>query len=211
MDFFEHRLDERISYGARGGPTWKTTRVRSTSGRQWTNREWDYPLHRYQVGQSVKTNADFETIRALFYVVAGGYEGFRFKDWADYEATQSNSRLVLASGSPTAWQLCRVYTVAGREFVRPIYKPCASPTPQVYRTRSGVTTLITASVDTTSGLAVFAGHVAGDTYTWVGEFDVPVNFADDELESEIVDDGGDDFLVRWPSIVLEEIRIDEAA
>lgn len=208
MDFFEQRLDERISFGARGGPVWKTTRVRTTSGRQWTNREWDYPLHRYQVAHAVKTNADFELVRSLFYVVAGGYEGFRFKDWSDYEATLDNSRLVLRDGSPTLWQLSRVYTSGPREFVRPIYKPCADPAPQVYRTRSGITTLITASVDTTTGFATFSGHVSGDTYRWVGEFDVPVTFADDELDSEIVDDGGDDFLIRWPSIVLEEIRTD---
>jgi hypothetical protein len=63
-----------------------------------------------------------------------------------------------------------------------------------------------ATVDTTTGLATIAGHVNGDTYTWVGEFDVPVAFADDNMEAEIIDNGGDEYLVAWRSIVVEEVR-----
>lgn len=207
MDFLDERFPDRISFGARGGPVWKTTRVMTHSGRRWVNREWDYPLHRYQVAQAVKTNADFEEVRAFFYIVAGAYEGFRFKDWSDFECTLDNSRLVLQAGSPTLWQLARVYRVGAREFVRPIYKPCASPAPQVYRTRSGSTTLATATVDTSTGLAAISGHVSGDTYRWVGEFDVPVAFVDDELEAVIADKGDDGFLMSWPSIVIEEVRV----
>lgn len=210
MEFLEERFSDRISFGARGGPAWKTTRVVTESGRRWVDRAWDYPLHRYQVAQAVKTNADFEEVRAFFYVVAGAFEGFRFKDWSDYECTLGNSRLVLADGSPTMWQLARVYTVGAREFVRPIYKPCASPAPQVYRTRAGATTLASATVDTTTGLVSISGHIDGDAYRWVGEFDVPVGFVDDDLEAVIVDKGDDGFLMSWPSIVLEEIRINES-
>lgn len=206
MAFFEQRFDERLSFGARGGPVFRTSRVTSLSGYRTTNREWLYPLHRYQVAQAVKDNADFEAVRAFFYVVGGGADGFRFKDWSDFEATLSNSRLVEKAGSPGEWQLCRVYTVGGREFVRPILKPCATPAPAIYRTRGGSTTLATAAVDTTTGIATIAGHVGGDTYRWVGEFDVPVAFADDNMEHEIVDVADTDYLMRWPSIVLEEIR-----
>lgn len=207
MAFFEHRLDERISYGARGGPVFKTRRVRTNSGRRVVNRDWTYPLHRYQVAQAVKTNDDFEAVRAFFYVVAGAYDGFRFKDWGDYRLTQSNSRLVQASGSPSEWQINRVYSIGSREFLRPIYKPCASPAAVIYRTRSGATSVATATVSTTDGIVQPVGHLAGDTYTVVGEFDVPVAFEDDELPAEIVDADGDGFLMGWSSLVLEEVRL----
>lgn len=211
MAFFEHRFDERISFGARGGPRFKTTKVVTHSGKRWVNREWTYPLHRYQVAQAIKTNDDFELVRAFFYVVAGAYDGFRFKDWSDFEATLTNSRIVQTDGSPTLWQLARVYTVGAREFIRPIYKPCASPAPQVYRTRSGATTLATASVDTTTGIATISGHVSGDTYRWVGEFDVPVAFADDLMQHEIVDLGAsNEYLMHWQSVELEELRLPAA-
>jgi uncharacterized protein (TIGR02217 family) len=166
------------------------------------------PLHRYNVGHAVKTNDDFEIVRAFFYTVAGSFDGFRFKDWADFEATQANSRVSFSSpGSPTEWQLQRKYTVGSRTFLRDITKPCASPAPVIYRTRTGVVTVATATVDTTDGTASITGHQAGDTYTWVGEFDVPVAFADDNMEAEIIDNGGDEYLVAWRSIVVEEVRV----
>ena len=211
MSFFEQRLDERISFGARGGPMWRTQRVVTLSGRRWVDRQWSYPLHRYNVAHAIKTNADFEAIRAFFYTVSGSYDGFRFKDWADFTATRTNSRLVVAAGSPTEWQLNRVYAVGSREFLRPIAKPCATPSPVVYRTRGGSTTVASATVDTTTGLATIVGHVLGDTYTWAGEFDVPVAFADDAMQAEIVDHGPEDYLIRWDSIVVEELRAEDAA
>lgn len=204
MAFFEQQFPPSISYGARGGPAWRTTRVVSASGRRSANQEWAYPLHRYQVAPAVKTNAAFEAVRSFFYVVAGAFDGFRFKDWADFEATQGNSRLSLISGSD--WQLERVYTVGARAFVRKITKPVASPAPIVYRDRASVITVAAATIDTTTGVATISGHVGGDTYTWEGEFDVPVAFADDAMEAEIIDHGGDDYLVSWPSIALEEVR-----
>lgn len=207
MAFFEHRMDERISYGARGGPVWSTAVVKTQSGMRYVNKNWQYPLHKYDIGQAVKNNADFEAVRALFYVVAGQFDGFRFKDFADFELTHANSRLVAQVGSPSVWQIARVYSIGGREFVRPISKPVQAAGLTVRRNRSGTLSTATASVDYSTGLVTIAGHVSGDTYTCVGEFDVPVAFADDAMSAEIVDTGGDEFLMRWGSIMLEEIRL----
>lgn len=204
MAFFEFQFDPRFSYGARGGPTWRTTKVMTRSGRRFVDREWEYPLHRYNVSHAVKTNDDFEAVRAFFYNVAGSYDGFRFKDWSDYEATQANSKLTALGTSPETWQLQRKYVTGTRTFLRDITKPRAGVA--VYRTRASVVTLATATVDITNGTASIEDHVPGDTYAWVGEFDVPVAFAMDEMEAEIVDQGDDEYLVRWGSIVVEEIR-----
>ena len=205
MAFFEQQFDPRLSFGARGGPAWTTTRVVTQSGRRRANQNWQYPLHRYQVAHAVKTNADFEIVRAFFYTVAGAFDGFRFKDWADFELTRANSRLVQDASSPTEFQINRIYTAGAREFVRPITKP--RPGVVVYRTRAGVQSIITAGVDTTTGVVDISGHAGGDTYTCVGEFDVPVCFSDDAMAVEIVDVGADEYLMRWPSIALEEVRV----
>jgi uncharacterized protein (TIGR02217 family) len=145
----------------------------------------------------------------MFYNVAGQFDGFRFKDWSDYQLTHSNSRIADGVGSPSEWQIYRVYTIGAREFLRPIYKPCASPAIQVRRYRSGVQSTATATVDSTTGKVSITGHLSGDTYTCQGEFDVPVAFADDAMSAEVIDDGGDEFLMRWSSIMVEEIRISE--
>lgn len=205
MAFFEERLDARISFGARGGPVWSTSVVKVRSGRRSVNRNWSAPLHRYQIGHSIKSNADFETVRAFFYVVSGAYDGFRFKDWSDYQATQSNSYLTNKAGSPSEWQLQRIYTVGARTYLRDIYKPVSTIT--VRRYRAGWSDASDAVVDYTTGTVQFSSHLAGDTYAWIGEFDVPVVFTADEMQASIVDNGADGFLVEWPSIELEEVRL----
>jgi uncharacterized protein (TIGR02217 family) len=207
MAFFEHRFPDGLSYGARGGPAWNTSRVVTQSGRRRANQNWAYPLHRYQVAHAVKTNADFETVRAFFYTVAGAFDAFRFKDWADFELTKTNSRLVQDASSPAEFQIHRVYTVGTRTFLRTITKPCATPALVVYRTRASVESVATAAVDTATGVVDITGHQTGDTYTCVGEFDVPCAFADDEMQTEIIDMGPDEYLVRWNSIAIEEVRV----
>ncbi len=203
MAFFEEQFDPRFSFGARGGPVFSTAVAKVRSGRRHANRNWSAPLHRYNVSQAVKTNDDFEEVRAFFYVVSGAYDGFRFKDWSDFEATQDNSYATLISGS--TYQLQRKYTVGARNYLRDIQKPRSGVV--VRRFRSSAWSTASATVDTTTGIATISGHVGGDIYAWVGEFDVPVAFVADELEAEIVDAGPTEYLVRWPQIVVEEIRL----
>lgn len=203
MAFFEQQLSPRITNGARGGPQWSTTVARSAGGRRSTNRNWAYPLHRYDVSQGLRTVADFEELRAFFYLVAGQADGFRFKDWTDYRCTQANSRCTLISGSQ--YQLQRVYALGGREFLRRIQKPVAG-TVTVYRTRSGATSAAVATVDATTGIATISGHLAGDTYTWAGEFDVPVAFTADVADIEAIRGQGQ-LYASWAGISVEEIRL----
>jgi uncharacterized protein (TIGR02217 family) len=208
MAFFEQRFDPRLSYGARGGPAWKTTKVITESGRRNVVKRWQYPLHRYDVSHAIKTRDDFEIVRAFFYVVAGAFDGFRFKDWGDYQLTHQNSAVIQSAGSPSEWQIVRLYTVGSRTFQRPIYKIANPPPTHVRRVRAGNPSMVAATVDANTGLVSFSGHEAGDTYSVTGEFDVPVAFADDAMQAMIVDSHEEgDFLLEWPNITLEEIRI----
>jgi hypothetical protein len=54
-----------------------------------------------------------------------------------------------------------------------------------------VTSTITPTIDYTTGQATVTGHVAGDTYTWTGQFDVPVAFVNDSMEAQIINKGRD--------------------
>ena len=204
MAFFEYRFPDRIAKGGRGGPRWKTSRAVTKSGTRQVNKEWTSPLHEYDVAQAIKTLADFEEVRAFFYVVFGAYDGFRYKDWTDYTATVANGVGTLVSGS--VYQLYKNYTVGSRTFARKITKP-VSGTVTFYRTRSAVTTNITSSstIDTTTGRVTVTGHVGGDTYTWSGEFDVPVEFMDDALDAESIG-SVHKMLMSWSSVKLREIR-----
>jgi uncharacterized protein (TIGR02217 family) len=197
MAFFEHRLEDCYSFGARGGPMFSTEVVKTFGGQRYANGNWAYPLHLYDISAGVKTEADFADLRAFFFNVGGRRDAFRFKDWADYRATRQPLSVITAG---SVYQLLRRYTSGPRTFDRPIYKPVAGLT--VYRNGSA----IAPAVATTTGRVTVTGHSSGDVYTWTGEFDVPVAFVNDQLEHEIVNKGRDGLLISWPSIQLEETR-----
>lgn len=206
MAFLEQRLHDGIARGSRGGPIGSRTKAYLPGGQLQQQFNFSRPLHRYDISFGIKTADDFEAIRALFYVVMfTPYEGFRMRDWNDYTASPSNSTLTLVSGN--VWQLQRVYAHGATTFKRDISKP-ESGSVAVYRTREGVTSTIAPAIDSTTGRATITGHVAGDTYTWAGRFDVPVTFQDDEALASIELDGLEDALLQGlPSILLEEIRL----
>lgn len=203
MAFFEEVFPERISNNMTGGPRFKTRKGNTEGGQRYVNQDDPYPVHDYLLNHPVRSGEDFEQLRAFFFVVGGDRDGFRFKDWSDYRATQQNSRLTLVSGA--IYQLNRIYVFGSRTFVRPIQKPVAGL--QVFRTRSGSTTNITGSsvVDTTTGRVTVSGHVSGDAYTWSGEFHVPVAFKDPQAVFNVI--GTPRMLTEWPNIELEEFRV----
>lgn len=202
MAFFEQRFPEGISEGAMGGPVWSTGVGMVQSGRRVTNRNWSMPLHRYDVSHALKKGSSRETLKAFFYVTAGRADGFRYKDWNDYEVTQSTGSLSLISGSD--YQMNRVYTAFARTFTRTIQKPVTG-TVTVYRTRAAVTSVISPTINYTTGIVTVSGHVGGDTYSWAGQFDVPVAFANDEAMFRVIATG--EMKSAWPQIALEEIRL----
>ncbi len=206
MSFFDERLDDCYSFGVRGGPKFSTEVVRTQGGQRYVNQNWTMPLHVYEIGHAIQREDDFETLRAFFYNVSGQYSGFRFKDWADYKAV--TQPLVLISGSN--YQLYRAYIRGVRTFLRKITRPVS--TIVVKRNRAGVITTISPTVTYTNGHVAVTGHASGDTYTWTGEFDVPVAFTSDVLEATIENKhpgasrAEAQLLIRWPTAQVEEIR-----
>jgi uncharacterized protein (TIGR02217 family) len=205
MAFLEQRLDSRIEQGASGGPTVPgRSKVYTPSGKLQQGFTASAPIHRFDVSHGMRSNADHQLVLDTFYVVMfTPYVGFRFRYWTDYRATQANSTLTLITGSD--YQLQRVHTFGGVSVLRNIYKP-VSGTVTVYRTRASVITTATATIDYTTGVATISGHSGGDTYTWEGQFDIPVTFSDDEWVSQLQATLTNVAIVP-PSIRLEEIRL----
>lgn len=204
--FLDQRFPDDIARGSTGGPTAARLKAYGGGGRLAQTFLWRHPKHRFDVSHGIKTVADFERVRAFWYVVffGGPFEGFRYKDWNDYRADRSNTALLEAPGG--AWQLARRYTTGPASFDRPIAKP-VDGTVVIYRMRGGVVTVATAVVDYATGLVTITGHAGGDTYTWEGEFDVPVTFADDAISEISLDGLAGHELLGLPSIPLEEVRL----
>lgn len=208
--FLEVRLNDAVARGSHGGPIAKRLKAYAGSGKLSQDFRWSRPLHRYDISHGIKVLEDFESVRAMWYVVffGGPHRGFRFKDWNDYRCTQANSILQFVDG--TDWQLGRRYVVRAGALVasysRIIQKP-VDGTVVVYRTRAGVVSAATATVAPATGLVSISGHAEGDTYTWAGEFDVPVTFQDDAMDGITLDGVEGNELLGLPSIPLEEIRL----
>lgn len=206
MAFLEQRLSSRIERGATGGPVNRGRRlVRTGAGKLVQVFSWALPRREYTVSHGVLRENDRQALRDLWYVVNfTPYEGFRFRDWADFTATQGSSRLALIGG--TDFQLQRVYAYAGSEHVRKIVKPNAGVV--IWRTRGPSTTVAAgAVVSTTTGVVSIADHQAGDAYTWEGQFDVPVTFSGDEWVEQLEAMASDGVIATMPQLKLEEIAL----
>ncbi len=205
MTFLESRISSRITRGALGGPTVPgRTKTYLPNGQLQQDFTATAALHKYEISLGLLTRDEHLGALNLWYVVnLTPYEGFRFKDWRDFEATQANSKLTLITGS--TYQLQRKYTFGGIDLLRDITKPVSAGV-VVYRTRSAVVSVASASIDYTTGIATISGHVGGDTYTWTGEFDVPVTFTDDEWTGTL-EVATTNLHVEAGTIKLEEIRL----
>lgn len=203
MAFLESPVfPERISAYAEIQPEYMNE-VAYRDGRRYVLQKDELPVHYWRIDHPVRTNQDFEELRAFWYNVGANRDAFRFRDPTDYIASLQNSRLTFISGN--TWQLNRIYVTGTRTLNRTIRKP--EVVLAVYRTRSGVATDATAdcTTDLTTGVVTIANHVGGDTYAWIGRFHVPVAFRGRQASWRLL--GSSRSLMEWPSIELEEDRL----
>lgn len=199
MAYFNEPFPDDIALGATGGPRIKVTAVKSGGGARYANKDWTNPQHIFNVSQGIKSLADFEVLRAFWYVTVP--DSFPFKDYTNFQVSQSLGVLQLVSGS--VYQMFKDETYRTRTWLRKIKKPKPG-TVTVWRTRSGSTSVIMPTVDYLTGLVTVSGHASGDTYGWAGDFYVPCYFVGDSMESAKQVGPEHGLFVEWPSIDIEE-------
>lgn len=197
MAFIETQFPADISYGSSGGPEYATDVVASSSGYEQRNVSWSEARAKYNVAHGVKTKAQLDALIAFFRARKGRAHGFRFKDWTDYQATET---LGTGDGTRTQFQLIKNYVSGAVTETRTIKKPVAG-TVQVYKNAVLQTSGI--SVDTTTGIVTFAAApAAGQVVTATFQFDVPVRFDTDKLSASLDAYG----VHSWMDIPLVEVR-----
>jgi len=195
VSFHEVVFPDDISYGAEFGPVFSTDVVTTKSGGEQRNQNWQYPQHKGNVAQGVKNAAQFAKLRAFFYNRYGKAYGFRFKDWADFQAT--GQTVGAGTGVIQTWQLKKVYTDdGGFNFTRKIYKPVIG-TVVIYRNGTAVTTDWT--LDYTTGVltTVLTGTITADF-----QFHVPVRFDCDDMPASYATFS----TYNWDGITLVELK-----
>jgi len=156
------------------------------------------PLHRVNLAHGVRSKSDFQTLIDAFYVcMFTPYVGLRVKNWQDYQATSTNSRVLQVTG--TTYKLQRKHTFGGVSYYRDIKKPITGKV-AVYNASNA---LLSSTPDYTDGTVVVA---TGTPAYWIGEFDLPMAFTDNSWKARLEVSTYNLHIVNDP-IMLEEILL----
>ncbi|MCZ7675986.1 MAG: DUF2460 domain-containing protein [Roseovarius sp.] len=210
MGFHEVRFPTSLSFGSVGGPERHTDVVTLANGFEERNTPWRHSRRRYDAGVALRSLDDIETLIAFFEARQGQIHGFRWKDWTDYKSCPARAEpgagdqlIGVGDGARTAFQLVKHYRSGPHGYERPIAKPVAGTVrvalgdvPQ----REGVNF----TLDTTIGMVAFAHPPgAGAQITAGFEFDVPVRFGTDRIETSLASFQAGDA----PSVPVVEVRV----
>lgn len=198
MSFHEIRFPTEISYGSTGGPEYSTDVIITNSGHEQRNVNWAEARARYNVAHGVKTAEQLAELLAFFRARKGRAFGFRFKDWADFKA--SNENIGTGNSSKTQFQLIKKYE-SSVTVTRNINKP-VNGTVSVYK--DNVLQTGGYSVNYATGVVTFtAAPTTGVIVKATCEFDVPVRFDTDRLSARLESYG----VSSWTDIPLVELRV----
>lgn len=218
--FHDTQFPPQISYGATGGPEFKTTVLVLGSGQEKRNIEWSLPRGRWNIATGLRSRADFEVFQQFFYARMGRLNGFRFKDWSDYQIVQQvfavgdgRATITSVAGVSETFQLYKEYPSGGYSYLRPILKPVQSPANGTKVVRvNGVawsegTGSYNYSLDYTTGLLTLhtpdaplpAGTLVEISYM---EFDVPARFDVDKLDMNLASYQ----YAEWANVPVVELK-----
>lgn len=187
------RFSDKVSYGSSGGPSYRTTVIELLSGHEQRQKEWAYPRHIYNVGWGARRNNQYGDLIQWYQAVGGRLKGFRYKDWLDYNSKDypaadgsdviddEDQFVKNGDGAQTVFQLIKTYTAGSETQVRLITRPVVGT---VVVAVDGVGAAPTVNYQTgtiTFGVAPTGGQVITAGY----EFDVPVRFENDLLDSAV--------------------------
>ncbi len=189
MAILEAQFPPRVSLGFKSTVSFDTTINESRAGLERRNANRSQPRRVFEAQKEHLTVADYLAARNFFMAVLGAWQGFRFKDWTDY---QSDTAQTIGTGDGATlgpFQLIKVYTVSSplTSYQRTITKP-VSGTLLVYvdgvLKTEGANPGGDYTVSYSTGVITFnAGKAPGNTLavTATFEFDVPVRFQEDGL------------------------------
>jgi uncharacterized protein (TIGR02217 family) len=200
MAFIEVRFPTDIAYGSEGGPEYSTDVVITQGGYEQRNANWSQARAVYNVAHGIKTQAQLNTLIGFFRARKGKADGFRFKDWTDFQA--SGQLIGVGNATTVTFQLVKTYTSGSATELRTITKPVGG-TLSIYfngvlQSASGYT------LNTANGQVTFnTAPASGVSITADFQFDVPVRFDTDRLCAALDSYGS----YSWHAIPLVEIRV----
>lgn len=189
------RFPPKISFGAVGGPRFKTSIAVMASGAESRTQDWELERGEWTVSHSARLPVDWEPLLAFFRVVAGMANTFRFKDWTDYQCAvgQGFFATTLIGGSPSLLQMVKRYTfptISGGTvtYDRYISKP------------------INGTITTNAAGLNYATGTATSGTTWSGEFDCWARLNNDPMRAQTIDRNPQEgLIIGWEGIEIVEV------
>ncbi|CAD0185273.1 hypothetical protein RUESEDTHA_02159 [Ruegeria sp. THAF57] len=210
MSFHEVRFPASLSFGSVGGPERRTDIVTLANGFEERNTPWAHSRRRYDAGLGMRSLDDIETLISFFEARQGQMFGFRWKDWSDYksgaataETDQGDQIIARGDGLQTEFQLVKTYLSGGFQYARPIVKPVLG-TVILGLEQDEVREGVDFEVDLVRGRVMFADPPPEGVEITAGfEFDVPVRFDTDKIQTSVVSFQAGDV----PNVPVVEVRV----
>ena len=186
MTFRNTQFPTTIRYGAVATPMFNTNVVRTLAGKTQRNKNWTYPLRKFNVERALSTSALRDALIAFFYNMNGAADTFRVKDFSDFEVSATEG--VFTTLTATTFQMWKRYTYGA--FTKDIL--ILLPVSGTISVNGGA--MVEGShytIDYTSPLGVLTliGSPLSTPSTWSGQYDVLSRFDSDELPLSIEDIG----------------------
>ena len=208
--FHEIRFPTNISFGSAGGPERLTEIVTLANGFEERNTPWADSRRRYDAGIGMRSLADVDALIAFFEARSGQLYGFRWKDWSDFLSCGSledvgfeDQEIGTADGATTTFQLLKTYVSGAQKYQRIIRKPVAGSV-RVGVQGNELSAGVDFSVDPETGIVQFTtAPTSGEIITAGYEFDVPVRFDTDSIQTSVGSFNAGDI----PNVPIVEVRI----
>ncbi|GFE49894.1 glycoside hydrolase family 24 [Roseobacter cerasinus] len=210
MQFHEVRFPATLSFGSVGGPERRTDVVTISNGFEERNSPWAHSRRRYDAGLGMRSLDDVETLIAFFEARFGQLFAFRWKDWSDYRSAKPSLDITAfdqvigtGDGVQTEFSLLKTYESGSHTYERPITKPVVG-TALVGLDGAALVEASDYAIDHTTGVVTLAAAPAeGATVTAGFEFDVPVRFDTDRIQTSIASFQAGEV----PNVPIVEVRI----
>ncbi|SHE35119.1 TIGR02217 family protein [Litoreibacter ascidiaceicola] len=210
MNFHEVRFPASLSFGSLGGPERRTEVVTLANGFEERNTPWAHSRRRYDAGVGMRSLDDVEAMVAFFEARQGQLYGFRWKDWSDFRSCKASGDVTFedqvigrGNGVQTEWPLIKTYASGGYDYARPVKKP-VSGTVLVGFDGIVLQEGVDWEIDLNTGVVSFGeAPDAGVEITAGYEFDVPVRFAVDAIQTSVASFQAGDV----PSVPVVEVRV----
>jgi uncharacterized protein (TIGR02217 family) len=210
MAFHDIRFPVSLSFGSIGGPERRTDIVTLSNGFEERNTPWAHSRRRYDAGLGMRSLEDVETVIAFFEARSGQLHGFLWKDWSDYKSClpsaipDAEDQLIgIGDGTQKVFRLQKWYRSGLQSYARPIRKPVLG-TVRVAIAGDAKVEGVEFTVSVTTGEVTFTlPPEAGTRITAGFEFDVPVRFDTDQIQTSVASFNAGEV----PKVPVVEIRL----